>query len=189
MDRGSENIRANNEESLKKNIMNQKYLKFVESVRNSDDSKDLKRYVEVNFIEQGRAKKKFDKYDSKMIQDILDKIDTDLGRSDMEKTTDIWVKFIKIKQGNEDVKEYVSDFERIECELRNVGIKIPSKALTIHLLNGSNLSKTSKENVISKADLSDDEKMYENIVKVVRELKSLSKTADNPSHTFFGNNS
>ena len=58
-------------------------------------------------------------------------------------------------------------------------ITLPQKALAIHLITKSSLSETSKENVMAKVDTGDHEKLYTNVAKVMRELKTLASSERN----------
>ena len=71
-----------------------KYLKFVDSVRKSEDCSDLKNLVEVEFVENETFNKKSDT----VIQSMLTKIKEKLGKTDLEKCSEAWLAFINIKQ-------------------------------------------------------------------------------------------
>lgn len=159
-----------------------KYLKLIQSVRDSEDCDDLKHLVQVEFVEN----EGFDKKHVNTIRDMLTKIKKKLGKTDLEKSTDAWLEFIDIKQkANEDTKDYVSRFEQCETKLRNVEINVPTKALAIQLLNRSTLSAMSKENVLTKVDTDDQNEMFEKMMKSMKEMKSnLTSTSEN--ETFYG---
>ena len=58
----------------------------------------------------------------------------------MENSTTAWVTFIEIQQKeDEEAKDYVVRYVQAETALKNVKVKIPDKALAIHLLHRSNL--------------------------------------------------
>ena len=146
-----------------------KYLKLVESVRNSEESEDLKHLVQVEFVEN----EAFDKKDANVVTKMLDLIKEKLSKTDMEKSTEAWLNFMDIKQKkDESIKDYVARYEQAETKLKNVQIKIPNKALAIHLMQKSNLESQSKENVLTKVDLEDESKIYSTMMKSMRELKS-----------------
>ena len=146
-----------------------KYLKFVEGVRNSEDSDDLKHLVQVEFVEN----EAFDKKNTLVVTNMLDLVKEKLSKTDMEKSTEAWINFMEIKQEkDEQIKEFVARFEQAETKLKNVQIKIPNKALAIHLMSKSKLESQSKENVLTKVDLEDETKIYSTMMKSMRELKS-----------------
>ena len=119
-----------------------KYLKFVDSVRKSEDCQDLKNLVEVEFVENVSFEKKTDT----IIKSMVEKIKEKLGQSDLEKCSDAWIEFINIKlEPTESAKSFLSRFEKVETQLRNVQINIPNKALAIHLLNKSSMLPQSKK--------------------------------------------
>ena len=167
-----------------------KYLKFVDSVRESEDCDDLKSLVHVEFVENVDFKKK----DCDVIQNMVKKISEKLSNTDLEKSTEAWVEFINIKQEqDENTKAFVTRFEQAETKLKNVKIKVPNKALAIHLMSKSNLQEQSKENVLTKVDLEDETKIYSTMMKSMREIKSnLTKTKDakdadkSENNTYFG---
>ena len=74
----------------------------------------------------------------------------------------------------ETAKDFVTRFEQLETALRNSNIKLPQKALAIHLITKSSLSETSKENVLTKVDTEYHENLYTSVAKAMRELKTLS---------------
>ena len=118
-----------------------KYLKFVESIRKSEECSDLQNYVQVEFVENTE----FDKKSDSSIKSMVTKIKENLGQSDLEKCSDAWVKFISIKQdAGESTKSYVARFEQTEALLKNVSIAVPNKVLGIHLLHKSSLLPQSK---------------------------------------------
>ena len=67
-----------------------KYLKFVDSIRKSEDCTDLQNLVEVEFVENVS----FDKKSGTVIQKMLEKIKEKLGQTDLEKCSEV-------NQGNE----------------------------------------------------------------------------------------
>ena len=82
---------------------------------------------------------------------MLDVVKEKLSVTDMEKSTEAWVEFIEIKQKeDEETKDFVVRYVQAETRLKHVRIKIPDKALAIHLLHKSNLLPQSKENVLTK---------------------------------------
>ena len=168
-----------------------KYLKFVDSVRTSEECEDLKSLVQQEFVEN----KDFDKKTDDVIKQMVKKIGEKLSNTDLEKSTEAWVEFMNIKQGDdEDAKAYVTRFEQAETKLRNVKIKVPNKALAIHLMNKSNLEEQSKENVLTKVELDDETKLYSSMMKSIREMKcNLTKNKEktvsdkDENRTYYGN--
>ena len=89
----------------------QKYLNFIESVRNSEGSDDLKKFVEVNVVEN----RNMNKSEKETIEKIVKLIEDNLGKSDLEKSTGHWTKFINIKQETgESIKDFATKFEQAE---------------------------------------------------------------------------
>ena len=74
----------------------------------------------------------------------------------------------------ESAKTYLSRFENVKTQLRNVKINVPNKSLAIHLINKSNLQEQSKEYVLTKTDLDDDNLIYSSMKKTIREMKAIS---------------
>ena len=158
------------------NLSAKKYLKFMESVKNSEDCEELKKLIQVEFKENQTFNKKSDSIIKDMIKVIREKLD----KSDLEKCSDAWLKFINVKQETgESAQSYVIRFEQIETQLRNVKIIIPNKALAIHLLNKSSLQ--SKENILNKTILDDEVEIYNSLKKSVREIKSSMTVNDSVS--------
>ena len=122
-----------------------KYLKFMSSIKESDDCDELQKLVQVEFKEN----KSFDRKSKTIIKDMVNIIRKKLDKSDLEKCSDAWIQFMNIKQEvNESAQNYVVRFEQVETLLKNSKIVLPERALAIHLLNKSNLEAQSKENVL-----------------------------------------
>ena len=121
-----------------------------------------------------------------MVKDSEDNIKTffkmaseNLGKSEMEKSTEAWTKMMNIKQKeNESSKEFVIRFEHAETELKNVGIKLPQIALAIHILQKSNLTEMSQENIVMKSDTDNHEEIFRSVSKCMKEIKVLTVTKD-----------
>ena len=167
-----------------------KYLKFVDSVRKSEECKDLQNLIEIEFVENHA----FDKKGELVIKTIVEKVRDKLGQSDIEKCSDAWLDFINIKQEqDESAQSFVTRFEKVEASLRNSKIVIPNKALAIHLMNKSSMEQQSKENVLTKTNVNDEKEIYESMKKSIREMKGNltrnekveSKAIEN-NKTFFG---
>ena len=91
----------------------------------------------------------------------------------MEKSASAWKEFTNIKQrSNESSKEYVSRFEWTETKIRNKDIKMPNKALALHIIMKSSMGNQSKENILVKVDLDDNEEIYASVKKSMKEMKS-----------------
>ena len=162
----------------------QKYLNFIDSVRSSEECDDLKRFVEANVVENKNLEKEKDG----VVLEVLHLIEQNLGQSDLEKTTDKWTQFINFNQkSGESIRDFVTRFEELVTGLRNVNITLPQKALAVHMITKSNLSESSKENVLTKVNTDEHEKLYTSLTKAMRELKTLSTSESNATTTFFGN--
>ena len=61
----------------------QKYLNFIESIRSSDEASELQKFVEANVVEN----KELNKEERGTIDKILTLIETNLGQSDLERST------------------------------------------------------------------------------------------------------
>ena len=102
----------------------QKYLNFIESVRTSDECDELKKFVEANVVENKNMKKE----EPGVVEKILTLIETNLGKSDLEQSTEKWMNFSEVKQQpGESIKDYVTRFEQIETGLRNAKMVIPQR--------------------------------------------------------------
>ena len=166
----------------------QKYLNFIENVRASDDCDGLIKFVEVNVVENKSIKKD----DEDTIANILALIEKNLGKGDLEVSTEGWNEFIEIEQkADEDVKDFVTRYEQVVTKLKNVKINMPQKALAIHLLKKSNLTEASKENIMTKVNTDEHDELYTSVAKVMRELKTLVSNGKEKEEnkTFFTGNS
>ena len=106
----------------------------------------MKIFVKVNVVEN----QSINKSEEGTIKNILTLIENNLGKTDLEKSTKRWTDFVELKQKvGETAKDFVTRFEQLETALRNSNIKLPQKALAIHLITKSSLSETSKENVLT----------------------------------------
>ena len=104
---------------------------------------------------------------------MIDKLKEKLGESDIEKSTKAWREFLNIQQeGKETTKDYVSRIEQSEMKMKNASIKMPDKVLALHMMMKSSMEPQSKENVLTKTDLTDDERIYTSMKKSMREMKS-----------------
>ena len=138
-----------------------KYLALMESIRNSED-KDLERTAEVEFIENQEFDKKV----------MMDKLKEKLGESDVEKCSAVWKEFVNIKQeGIEATKDYVARYEQTEMKMKNVNMKMPNRVLAIHMMMKSNMETQSKENILTKTNLTNDEQIYTSMKKLMKEMK------------------
>ena len=153
-----------------------KYLKFLDSVYKSEGCTDLKNLVQVEFVEN----ETFDKKGESVIKEVVKKIEEKLGQTNIEKCSDAWLQFINIKQEpGESVNSFVARFEKAETQLTNVKIIVPNTALAIHLMNRSNMEEQSKENVLTKTKLDDENEIYPSMKKSIREMKGkLTKNED-----------
>ena len=145
-----------------------KYLKFLDSVYKSEGCTDLKNLVQVEFVEN----ETFDKKGASVIKEVVKIVEEKLGQTDLEKCSDAWIQFINIKQEpGESANSFVARFEKAETQLTNVKIIVPNKALAIHLMNKSNMEEQSKENVLTKTKLDDENEIYPSMKKSIREMK------------------
>ena len=88
----------------------------------------------------------------------MDLVIKTLGKSNLECASEVWKEFIEMNQDtNESCRDFVLRFENIEAQLQNAKLLIPSKALAMQMLMKSNLTSMSKENVLSKVDLDNQE--------------------------------
>ena len=176
-----DNCNVADDESLRA----KKYLKFVDSVRKSENCTDIQNLVEVEFVEN----QQFDKKAEDVITTIVTKIQEKLGKTDIEKCSNAWLDFINIKQKpDECASDFVTRFENIESQLRNVKIIIPAKALAIHLMNKTNMEQQSKENVLTKTDLDNEAEIYTSMKQSIRQMKgklTASETNKEELKTFY----
>ena len=140
----------------------------MESIRKAED-KELERTAEVEFVEN----REFDEKAETVVRTMIDKIKEKLGESDIEKSTKAWREFLNIQQeGKETTKDYVSRIEQSETKMKNASIKMPDKVLALHMMMKSSMEPQSKENVLTKTDLTDDKRIYTSMKKSMREMKS-----------------
>ena len=83
----------------------------------------------------------------------------------------VWKQFITLRQEeNEETKYYIIRYEQIETKMRNANMKIPDKVLAIHMMTKSSMGPQSKENVLTKTDLTNSEQMYNSMKKSMKEM-------------------
>ena len=90
---------------------------------------------------------------------------------------------------NDDNKEYVSKFSKLDTQLKNEKVVLPNIFLTGILLNKSNLSQEKKENLMATIKMDDKESVLKEMKKNIRDFKAMEKdSAKDPKETFYGQN-
>ena len=155
----------------------QKYLKFREMIKEMDICQDLRKFVNAN-IANNEA---FDKKAEHVIEIALEAIKKGLSKTDLEKSNHAWDTFVSIKQKEgEASKDFVNRFEEAVTALKNAEMKQEQKTLAIHLLRSSSLSEASKGNVLTKVDMNDHDKIFKELSKAMREIKTMTSSASKP---------
>ena len=77
---------------------------------------------------------------------------------------------------NEDLQTYMVRFEAIEWKLKSSGIVLQSLAVGIHLLDTAGLQGNLKQLVCAKINLEDEDHLYENVLKAIRDIKEDDNT-------------
>ena len=155
----------------------QKYLKFREMAKEVDICPDLKKFVNANIADN----EAFDKKGENVIERALEAIKKGLGKTDLEKSNNAWDIFVSIKQKEKETsKDFVNRFEEAVTAVKNAGMKQEQKTLAIHLLRSSNLSEPSKENVLTKVDMNNHDKIFTELSKAMRELKTMTSSISKP---------
>ena len=153
-----------------------KYLSLLESVRSSEDSKEMQDWVETNVAANMdiESKKTAD-----YIKETLEKMTTALVKSNLEKAAEAWMDFININRDeDESIKDYVNKFENVQTKLVNAKVLLPDIALAVQLMHKSNLVEMSKENILAKADKRDFNNLYSETKQAMRDIKTMTATAN-----------
>ena len=71
--------------------------------------------------------------------------------------------------------------------MKNAKLVIPQKVLAVHLITRSSISTASKEKILTKVNTEEYENLYNSVVKVMRELKTLApnETGKEPENRTF----
>ena len=121
-------------------MANQKYLNFRDSVVKSEEVEDLKKFIQTNVA----SNKEVNKFGANIILNILKLIGDNLGKTDLEKSSEALDNFNDIKQAvDESIKDYINRFEQIETALKHTGMEPVPKALVLHMIRKCNLNETS----------------------------------------------
>ena len=145
----------------------QKYLKLREMVKESEVCPDVKKFVKANIADN----EAFNKEGDDIIKRALQSIKEGLGKTDLEKSNDAWNTFVTMKQKDgETPKDFVNRFEEATTALKNTNMKQEPKTFAIHLLRSSTLTEMSKENILTKVDMKDHNKIFTDLSKAMREM-------------------
>ena len=149
-----------------------KYLKFREIVKETDICPDLKKYVKSKIADNEAFKK-----DGEVIKRALKAIKEGLGKADLEKSNEAWDTFVDMKQKeDESTNDFLNRFEEATTALDNTVMKQESKTLAIHLLKSSKLTESSKENIFAKVDMINHNKIFSEVSKAMREIKTMTNS-------------
>ena len=108
-----------------------------------------------------------------MLLTMVDKLREKLGESNVEKSSAVWKEFTNIKQKEDEImKDYVARFEQTETKMKNADMRMPDKVLALHIMMKSNMEPQSKENILTKTNLTNNEQMYTSMKKAMKEMKS-----------------
>ena len=140
-------------ESLKLNMI-------LDSLKENSDRKELNNWIVYNIEEDVN----FDLTASDAIDQFLQKFQKKFEISDWKKCSIIWREVLDFKaHEGEETREYLDRFNEMEVKMKNVGTCIPDVYMAIHLLERSNIPDITKQNILSKVDMDDKNKVLEQV--------------------------
>ena len=114
---------------------------------------------------------------SRGLEKVIQVLDRELGKSEIDALVQHWDEFEEIKRGDQNVEDFISSFDRAYRKVESDGSKIPSTQKAFMMLKRANVSKVQRMLVLSKMNLDDRDKLYENMCK---ELKVVMKNSPTP---------
>ena len=115
----------------------------------------------------------FDLNSRNVIRNILDLIEKFVGESIWSQCANLVKEVRSLKQSEgQTTAMYIAHFESLESKLKNAKTKIPNIFLANLLLEGSNLQKLEKENVLSSVSTDNEEKILDKVKNRMRDLKA-----------------
>ena len=140
-------------ESLRLNMI-------LESLKENSERKELQNWIVYNIEEDLN----FDMTTVGAIDLFLQKFQKKFEISNWKKCSGVWKEILdfKAKEG-ETTRQYLERFNEIESKMRNMDSNIPDVYLAIHLLDRSNVAEITKQNILSKVDLDDKNKVLKQV--------------------------
>ena len=89
------------------------------------------------------------------------------------------------KTSNENVQKYLIRFEACEWTLRNLGILLQPFPTGLHLLESAGIKEHMKQLIYAQIDLENEDDMYENIKKLLKNIKEDENTSNFENETYF----
>ena len=140
-------------ESLRLNMI-------LESLKENNERKELQNWVVYNIEEDVN----FDMTANGAIDQFLQKFQKKFEVSNWKKCSGIWKEILNFNaQEGETTRQYMERFNEIEAKMRNMGNCIPDVYLAIHLLDRSKIPEITKQNILSKVDLDDKNKVLRQV--------------------------
>ena len=88
---------------------------------------------------------------------------------------------------DEDNKDYVARFSKLETQLKNEKIKLPNSFLTGILLKESKFDQIKKENLMATINMEDEDNILKEMKKKIRDFRAIENcAATEPKETLFG---
>ena len=156
---------------------------LVEAIKKMEEHKGLKEFIINEIVED----LEFNRKSNNVVENILDKVKEFFNESR-------WTRMMKLasdfkdftRTPNEDNKEYVLRFSKLETQLRNENVKLPNAFLTGILLKESKFEQSKKENLMATLDMDNDETVLKEMKKKIRDFRAVEAKSDNePKETLF----
>ena len=134
----------------------QKINIIVDSLKKNSERLDLKNWV-IQSIEEDEN---FDRSETEAVTKLLNKMEGKFKVSNWKKAGDIWKELLNFKKEEGDTpKKYLEKFNLLETKIRNARCKVSNILLAQHFLQRANLNAITVQNILSKVDTEDDEKV------------------------------
>ena len=134
----------------------QKINLVVESLKKNSERSELKSWV----IQDIEEDEKFDRNNQDSVRKLLEKMESKFKISSWKKAGTFWKEILHFKQEDgETAKKYLERFNLMETKLKNSNCKISNILLAQHFLQKSNLNSISIQNILSKVNTEDEEKV------------------------------
>ena len=128
---------------------------IMESLKNNSERKELATFIEGLYEDPN-----FDLCKVGALEDFLKKIQKKFEIPGWTKCNTIWFDLLKFKkEEGETAQRYLERFEELEVKIRNQGEALSPVYLAIHFLELSDLPEITKQNILTKVDLENREKV------------------------------
>jgi len=165
-------------ESLRLNMI-------LESLKDNSERHELQNWIVFNIEEDVN----FDMTANGAIDQFLQKFQKKFEVSNWKKCSGVWKEILNFNaQEGETTRQYLERFNEIEARMRNMGSCIPDVYLAIHLLERSKIPEITKQNILSKVDLDDKNKVLGQVKTSFDNLVNQLETGS-PNINYWGSNS